>query len=371
MCNFKMMELTLRHGITESTSFAFAGYGSFLMKMGQRESAYQFGKLALTLCDTTSSPQFVARTLVLVTGYLNHYKIPVQDAEKKLMQAYRFGNSSGETAFGSFAACSYLNTSLYTGRHLRQLMDDGKVLCDQMEELGQDATHLMSIPLHQAVLHLIGFSEEPLLLSYDALNRQDVYVRAHESDNIPAQEMVHFMGLMLALFFNKHDMARSLMGQAVKLLKPEMCHYNGYTHMFLTGWCYFATSNGKRRSLSQGRRCLKKLEGRVKEGTLHLEPFVCFLRAERAFALGRDTGIIRKAYDDAIASAAKHDLPNYEALANERAGRALNNDSIYLRRAFDLYIDRWGALAKAKQVKELLQRVDPNESQNSDTVSML
>jgi hypothetical protein len=140
--------------------------------------------------------------------------------------------------------------------------------------------------------------------------------------------------------------------------------------MFLsTGWCYFSTSEGDKKALAKGRRCLRQLEGRVKEGTLHLGPFVYFLRAELALALGQEASIIREAYDDAIPSAAKHDLPNYEALANERAGRALNNDSAYLRLAVDLHVDRWGALAKAKQVKELLKSCDPNGSQSGDTVS--
>jgi hypothetical protein len=112
---------------------------------------------------------------------------------------------------------------------------------------------------------------------------------------------------------------------------------------------------------------LKQSEGRVKEGTLHLEQVVCFLvRAERAQALGRDINAIQTAHDEAIASAARHDLPNYEALANERAGRALNDDSAFLRRAFDQYIDLWGALAR--QIKDLLPRI---ESQNSDTISVL
>jgi hypothetical protein len=80
-----MLTLTLQHGITESTSCAFAWYGSVIVFMGQRESAYQFGKLALALCDeTTSSPEFIARTLVTVTRYLNHYKVPIHDDSEKL-----------------------------------------------------------------------------------------------------------------------------------------------------------------------------------------------------------------------------------------------------------------------------------------------
>jgi predicted ATPase len=74
LCNCKILTLTLQHGIAESTSCAFAGYGStILVFMGQHESVYQFGKLALALCDETmSSPEFIARTLVTVTGHLNH-----------------------------------------------------------------------------------------------------------------------------------------------------------------------------------------------------------------------------------------------------------------------------------------------------------
>jgi hypothetical protein len=203
------------------------------------------------------------------------------------------------------------------------------------------------------------------------MNSQDFYIRAYDSGNVPAYEMVHLMGFMLALFFNELDVARAQMKQIARLEKPNMTHFNGYIHMFLAGWCYFACWDGKKKYLAKGRRCLRQLEARVKEGTLHLEPFVYFLKAERALALGRDISVIRRAYDEAIASAAKHDLPNYEALANERAGRALNDDTSYFRRAFDLYIDRWGALAKAKQVEELLQRNNPSESQNSDTISVL
>jgi hypothetical protein len=82
-------------------------------------------------------------------------------------------------------------------------MDDGRVLCEQMEELGQDATYLLTVPLYQAVLNLIGFSDDPLSLSGDAMDSHDIYVRAHESGNVSAQQMIHFMGFMLALFFNE------------------------------------------------------------------------------------------------------------------------------------------------------------------------
>jgi hypothetical protein len=156
-----------------------------------------------------SSPQYLARTLDFVTGYLNHCKVPFQDSDKKITEGYRCGHSSGETAFGSLAACSYPNSSLYTGWHRRPLMDGGKVLREQMEELGQDATYLMSIPIHEAVLHLVGFSDDPLpLLVYaTTMDSQDFYIHAYESGNVSVYEMVHLIGFIPPLFFNELVMA--------------------------------------------------------------------------------------------------------------------------------------------------------------------
>jgi hypothetical protein len=42
------------------------------------------------------------------------------------------------------------------------------------------------------------------------------------------------------------------MKQLAKLQKPRMRHYNGLWHMFLRGYCYFATSKGNRKYLAKG-----------------------------------------------------------------------------------------------------------------------
>jgi hypothetical protein len=104
-------------------------------------------------------------------------------------------------------------------------------------------------------------------------------------------------------------------------------------------------------ALNKNIRDLKKI---AHNGEVWCKPLVLLLEAELASLQSNKKGL-KKAYDDAVASAGVVDLLNIRALANECAGIVfLNNDDYlsdqYLSEALECYY-QWGAIGKVEQLE--------------------
>jgi hypothetical protein len=84
----RMMQISLRHVVSELTPYACSAYGFTMTVTGDFAEAVRFATLALQLMRRLGEE---ARTLTMVYGFLNHLNKPVLDMTSSLVRAYQLG----------------------------------------------------------------------------------------------------------------------------------------------------------------------------------------------------------------------------------------------------------------------------------------
>eukprot|EP00985_Skeletonema_marinoi_P028160 scaffold24191_cov73-Skeletonema_marinoi.AAC.1 len=76
---FKIIELSLTHGMSPVSPLGFAYYGSYLAKQGEINKGYHYVKLALSLLDKVGSREN-AGGVIFVCTQVKSYVEPLQAA---------------------------------------------------------------------------------------------------------------------------------------------------------------------------------------------------------------------------------------------------------------------------------------------------
>jgi len=75
LISLKGVNLSIKHGNAPASAYSYAGYGLTLCGgVGDINSGYQFGNLALNLLDRFDAQEFKARTSFLVHSFVKHWK---------------------------------------------------------------------------------------------------------------------------------------------------------------------------------------------------------------------------------------------------------------------------------------------------------
>jgi hypothetical protein len=140
---------------------------------------------------------------------------------------------------------------------------------------------------------------------------------------------------------------------SLSLPYPQWVPYR-YFFKGLTALSLFK-STGKRKYRKRGAAIVKRMAEYVRQGVINCGLMHLFLTAEALSGSSAEPAVVRRAFDDAIAVAARLGILSTQALANERAGvyflEGGDQDwaSTYFGRASLLYWE-WGAKAKVAQM---------------------
>ncbi len=112
----KRMELIVRHGNVPTSALCYASFGALLCaRVGDIESGYRFGQLALDSLQRMKTPEYFCRVTCLVDGFILHWKIHVAKTLEPLHLAYAKGLETGELEFAAYSAILYCGFTLYSG----------------------------------------------------------------------------------------------------------------------------------------------------------------------------------------------------------------------------------------------------------------
>ncbi|MCK5100375.1 MAG: serine/threonine-protein kinase PknK, partial [Desulfobacteraceae bacterium] len=94
---FKAIQISLCHGSSIDSAFAFAGYGMILSGfMGKLEKGYQFGSLAVRLLESFNTNELGAKILVTASTFTTHWKKHLKKILPLLEKAYEQGLETGD-----------------------------------------------------------------------------------------------------------------------------------------------------------------------------------------------------------------------------------------------------------------------------------
>ncbi|WDD36235.1 AAA family ATPase (plasmid) [Nostoc sp. UHCC 0926] len=368
----KQVNLSIQYGNAFVSPFAYANFGLILCGLvGNIESGYQFGQLALGMLSQSNSHSLKARTLNIVNNFIIHWKEHARVILKPLLEGYQSGLETGDLEFAAYCAYTYCFQSYANGKELVEVERDMVTYGEAIHQIKQETAHAWNQIFRQAILNLMGCSVNPTCLigeSYNENNELQMYEAANNGSTIFA---VYFNKLFLCYLFSEYAQAvenATLAGSyLIRLtgtpLEPLYYLYDSLARLVT----YFDNSTQAQEKILEkvvvSQEKMKQWAAYAPMNYLHKYHLV---EAEIARVLGQLLEA-EELYEQAIQGARDNEYLQEEALAYELAAKFYLSRGrgkfaqTYMKEAHYCY-DRWGATAKVKDLETRYPQFFPQPS---------
>lgn len=382
---FEEINLLVKYGNAFDSAFVYAAYGMILCGIvGDIDSGYQFGQLALKTLDKFNIKGKETRVLHLINGFIRHWKEHGNQTLKPLAEAYKLGRENGDLEFASYSTFMHSLNAYCVGENLIELEQQVCLYSDTINKLKQQTILNYIQILHQAVSQLMNKSkgEYSCQLMGEFYNEERMLPIHLEVNDQSAICNVHIHKLVLCYLFQKYPEAvnnativpKYLASVTGSLLVPLFYLYDSLARLAVFGDVPKSEQKLLLKQVTNNQKKMRKWADHAPMNYLHKYYLV---EAERARVLGKDREA-REYYDRAIALAHKNEYINEEALAYELAAKFYldtNQHHVarhYLQDAHYAY-GRWGATAKVKDLEarypQFLSQANTNKGYLETTLS--
>jgi predicted ATPase/signal transduction histidine kinase len=361
LINCSAVNLSVKYGNTPLSARAYAAYGLIVCGgVGDIDTGYRFGKLALHMLERFNAKDIEASAILMVNVFVRHWKEHIKETLRPLLEAYKSGLETGAVEWAALAAFSYTFQAYWIGRELTELEGEMRKYGTAIDELKQDTIlHLNSL-FRQAVLNLMGRADNPRQLNGESYDEEMRLPLLLEANNVNALCMVYLHKLVLCYLLQDYPQAavhaliteKYLPGTQGTPAVPIFHYYDSLVRLALFP---DTSESGRRDLLGKVAANQEKMQNWAQHAPMNYLHKFYLVEAERARVLGNDHDA-REYYDQAIDLAREHGYVNEEAVANELAAKfylARGQERIaqhYLHDAHYAYT-RWGALAKVKDLE--------------------
>src|SRR6478672_9688507 len=354
----KQVDLSVEYGNASVSPFAYANYGLLLCGVvGDIDSGYQFGQLALNLLSKLNAQEIKAKTVVIVNIFIRPWKEHLRETLEPFVSAYSIGMETGDLEWAAFGLVEYSYFAYFSGKELTGLEREIERNRDAIHKIKQETALNYIETYWQATLNLLGKSENPCLLKGKACDEQ-MRLSLHQQANDGAGiAYIYWNKLLLSYWFENYSEAIENTAIAEKYLDvvvglplvPLFYFYNSLVWLAV----YSDTPQSEQQSiLDRVQANQEKMQKWAHYAPMnHLHKFY-LVEAERHRVLGEKVEAIEM-YDRAIALAKENEYINEEALAHELAAKfylSWEKEAIaqtYMTNAYYAYIT-WGAIAKVE-----------------------
>ncbi|MDZ7958629.1 MAG: AAA family ATPase [Aulosira sp. DedQUE10] len=358
---FKQVYLSVKHGNASISPHAYATYGLILCGViGDINSGYQFGQLAINLVSKLNAREIKTKTYFIVGSLVRNWKEHLKDNLELLFVAYSDGLETGDLEYAALSLMSYCYQSYFIGKELTQVERQMATYADAISKIKQK-TILNYHEIHwQPVLNLIGKAENPCCLEGKAYNEQTMLPLHSSANDQLAIFSLYFNKLLLCYLFEHYTEAieNSAMCEKYTDIGTGLAHipifyfYNSLTRLSVYS---DATLSEQQDILERVQANQEKMQKWAHYAPMnHLHKFY-LVEAERHRVLDEKIEAAEM-YDRAIALAKDNDYINEEALAHELAAKfylSWGRQTIartYMTNAYHAY-SRWRAIAKVKDLE--------------------
>jgi len=359
----RMMQITLKYGLSVYASGAFSLFGSVLcIYFKEKKGLNKYKDVALSLLNENSEKQHVSMvycaTYALMDYWFEHINLTIEP----LQLAYKTGRESGKNDFAVSAAITYCHHSFYIGTRLDHLYEDMKQLRNEFP-----AKYIEFESLFTTVEKFLD------------INRQDC--RPEIESAVQSKNKQTFRRnsnfILRAYYFHDYDSAADLVSEN-KLLNKEF--YVGsidyQLFIFYSGLVALQlVKRGERKSYwlqiaDEHLSLMKFWAATIPE---NFENKKTLLEAEFSAAVGNKVEA-RALFEKAIYLSKKYSFLNDEALANERAGifcleNNFDKTSTHFKKALELY-EKWDAEAKVRHIESLYSSCISQSSKEDTQICM-
>lgn len=174
----KMIQISLKHGMTPLSAIGFAQYGNYLAIVREEfEEGYRYVKFALSLMKQIPSRSHDGDVMY----YSNHTKLivePMQRAVENYLEAHKAAMRSGATKYAIASSYLYDSFSFWSGKRLDVVVESMKTTMKQMKYHKNMLTRALLLPTNRVALRLTGHNDT----SHGGLN--DIFDENREEGDV-------------------------------------------------------------------------------------------------------------------------------------------------------------------------------------------
>ncbi len=362
-----MVRQSIKYGMDYQVVCSYTDYGTILCGvLGDIETGYRFGNLALRLLERFDARELQARVFFIVNAMIRHWKEHARNTLRSLLEGYQSGLDTRELQYAAYCGGIYTIYSFFTGKELSTLEKEMVSYGEVMRQTNQLKTFHYIILYRQMVLNLMGGSESstgspPCRLMGDVCNEEQMLPIFIEEQDRYAIFYVYFFKMMLCCLFHKYSQAiehaasaeQYLDGVLAMLPVPLFHFYDSLARLAIYPDAPRRDQKRLLKKVAANQKKIKKWAFHAPMNHLHKWHLV---EAERARVSGKDVEAMEY-YDKAIEGAKEHEYLTEEALANEVAARFYLERGrkqiarTYMQEARYCYL-KWGAKAKVQHLDE-------------------
>lgn len=374
----KQVRLSIQSGNAFASAFAYASHGANLCGIGDIETGYEFGSLALRLLSQPNTNSLRVRTLLIIHNYINHWKNHVRETSKPLLEAYQTGLDTGDLEFAAYCAHIYCFLSFALGKELTEVEREMTTYNQAIRQIKQQAALTWNQIFQQSVLNLMGCSVNPCRLIGESYN---------EENGLPQHKLVNDGAALIGIYFNKLFLCYLFADyvQAVENSTIAETYLIRVTATPLVPLYYLYNSLARLarypESSAQAQEEILKHVAVTQEKMKHWAYYAPMnylhkyhlVEAEKARVLDRWFEA-EEFYEQAIQGARDNEYLQEEALAYELAAKFYLSRGrekfaqTYMKEAHYCY-ERWGATAKVRDLENRYQQFFPQSSDIAHTTS--
>ncbi|MEH2415997.1 trifunctional serine/threonine-protein kinase/ATP-binding protein/sensor histidine kinase [Nostoc sp.] len=356
------VNLSMQYGNAAASAFGYAWYGLIECGMlGNIQTGYEFGQLALQIIEKFHSKEFKARTVFIVQTFINHWHEPLQDTIAPLTEAYQIGLETGDIEYAAWASYVLSFHRYYIGQELAELEKQMGDYAEVYSHFRQEKPHTYINSFRQAILNLLEPSTNPSYLSGAVYDAQTIRQLQEQAGDRTGLCFSYTNELILCYLFENYTGASEASIKAITYLDgvtsaavvPIVYFYQALTQLILYPT---ATLTEQKQILKKVTSHQKKLKKWAHHTPMNHQHKFYLVEAERHRVLLQKNKAM-EFYDRAISLAKENKYIQEEALSNELTAKFYldwGKEKIaqaYMQEAYYCYA-RWGAKAKIEDLEK-------------------
>jgi len=361
-----MVSLSLQFGNTPASTMGYGLHGMVLCAfLGEVETGYGFGQLALNLLDRFNVREFKSIISMLFGGFIQPHQESLRATIPTLKDGFISGMETGDFLYAGYNVCCYSYAGFWSGTELNNLESDIASYNATLTQAKQHSAQTYVNIMRQAAQNFRETQIQPDCLSgtiYD-----EIMIPKHRQANeLTVIAEVYIYKLLLAYSFGNYKAAIDYIDQGKEYLLavsglifvPIFHFYAALTHLAL-----FPTQL----EIEQAEILLEVQTHQIilhqwaQNAPMNHQHKWYLVEAQRQMVLGNKADAI-DLYDRAISLAQENLFLNEEALANELAAKFYlewGKEKVaqaYMIEAYYCYA-RWGAKAKIDDLEKRYPRL--------------
>ena len=346
MCTvLKTLRWSLKYGISKHSSRCVALYGLVEMALGSIESGTKACEIAVKLAEKQGLMASEFAPITMVYGFVYPWTRSLHACGNHLLTGYNVGLESGDLEYAFINIVMYCFFCFSSGKPLSDLEADMRDYARQMREFSMTLQLQFLCLTWQTVLNLMGRTDDPMVLSGEAMSQEEMLQAAEKDKNPPLQAQLYCHRLQLAVYYGEYDVAASLIRPSSSIGTVNPGNPIVWRTALFEGIAAFEmVRQGKRKWRGTGMKAMSKVHKWVEAGNVNCVHIMFLLQAEEVACKG-NIKEAHKLYDKAIATAARNGFRNDRALACERCERMFDKSgdeewaTEYFKQAHEAYTE--------------------------------